>query len=147
MYEDIKNRNGKANFRDIHLIEGSCLKEIPLLEDNSFDLIMTSPPYCNRYDYTRTYALELAFIGYNDEILKHLRQTLLSATVENKSKREILLKDYFANGRAKTFTAALNTFNEQAALHEVLGILHRAKEDNELNNNNIPDMVANYFLK
>ncbi len=147
MYEDIKNRNGKANFRDIHLIEGSCLKEIPLLEDNSFDLIMTSPPYCNRYDYTRTYALELAFIGYNDEILKHLRQTLLSATVENKSKREILLKDYFANGRAKTFTAALNTFNEQAALHEVLGILHRAKEDNELNNNNIPDMVANYFFE
>ena len=108
---------------------------------------MTSPPYCNRYDYTRTYALELAFIGYDEDALKQLRQTLLSATVENKSKRNILLKDYFANGRANTFTAALKVFNEQEALHEVLGILHRAKENDELNNNNIPDMVENYFFE
>ena len=25
----------------------------------SFDTVITSPPYANRYDYTRTYALEL----------------------------------------------------------------------------------------
>lgn len=147
MYEDIKNRNGGANSRNIRLIEGSCLKEIPRLKENSFDLIMTSPPYCNRYDYTRTYALELAFIGYDEDALKQLRQTLLSATVENKSKRDILLKDYFSNGRADTFTVALKAFNEQGALHEVLGILNRAKENNELNNNNIPDMVENYFFE
>ncbi|MEK6652795.1 MAG: site-specific DNA-methyltransferase [Nitrospirota bacterium] len=147
MYEDIKNKNGGANSRNIRLIEGSCLKEIPRLQKSSFDLIMTSPPYCNRYDYTRTYALELAFIGYDEDALKQLRQTLLSATVENKSKRNILLKDYFANGRANTFTAALKVFNEQEALHEVLGILHRAKENDELNNNNIPDMVENYFFE
>ena len=50
-----------------------------------FDAVVTSPPYANRYDYTRTYALELAYLGYNSESLKKLRQTLLSATVENKS--------------------------------------------------------------
>ena len=147
MYEDIKNRNGGTYSRNIRLIEGSCLREIPRLKENSFDLIMTSPPYCNRYDYTRTYALELAFIGYDEAAIKHLRQTLLSATVENKSKRDILNGEYIANGKANAFTAALHAFNEQRALHEVLDILQSARENDELNNNNIPDMVENYFFE
>jgi len=46
---------------------------------------MTSPPYCNRYDYTRTYALELALLGIDEQGLLRLRQEMLSCTVENRN--------------------------------------------------------------
>ena len=46
---------------------GSCLDVLPSLPKNSFEAIVTSPPYCNRYDYTRTYALELAMLGIGEE--------------------------------------------------------------------------------
>src|SRR5690606_19518018 len=39
----------------ISLFDGSCLSVMPTLGTAQFDAIMTSPPYCNRYDYTRTY--------------------------------------------------------------------------------------------
>ncbi len=44
-------------------IEGSSLTELRSLPSESFDTVITSPPYANRYDYTRTYALELAYLG------------------------------------------------------------------------------------
>ena len=66
--------------------EGSVLYEIASVNDNSIAGVITSPPYCNRYDYTRTYALELAYLGKDDEQIKALRQALLSCTVESKSK-------------------------------------------------------------
>ena len=47
---------------------------------------MTSPPYCNRYDYTRTYALELAMLGLTQAEVSGLRQEMLSCTVENREK-------------------------------------------------------------
>jgi hypothetical protein len=147
MLEDIKRRNGGSYSRNVKIIEGSCLKEMPHLAAGSFDLILTSPPYCNRYDYTRTYAVELAFIGYDEETLKNLRQTLLSATVENKSKREQLFIEYKRRNKQAFYNAAAQIFDKQSALHEVLGLLYEAKNRGELNNNNIPNMIENYFFE
>ncbi|MCY4240851.1 MAG: hypothetical protein OXD36_03815, partial [Rhodobacter sp.] len=42
------------------LLNGSCLEVLRTVPDGAFDMVVTSPPYANRYDYTRTYALELA---------------------------------------------------------------------------------------
>ncbi len=42
---------------------GSCLDIVPRMEADSISGVITSPPYCNRYDYTRTYALELATLN------------------------------------------------------------------------------------
>ena len=72
-------------------INGSSLDHLRELPSGSFDMVITSPPYANRYDYTRTYALELAWLGYDDNGIKTLRQRMLSATVENKSKKSWLL--------------------------------------------------------
>ena len=85
---DLQQRNGGTFSKNAKVIEGSCLTELPKLPANEFDLVLTSPPYCNRYDYTRTYALELAFCGSNEDDIRRLRQTL-PATVENKSKRAL----------------------------------------------------------
>ena len=70
----------------ITILEGSSLEKLPLMEDGYFDFIITSPPYCNRYDYTRTYALELVYLGLDNDQVRNLRQAMLSCTVENKEK-------------------------------------------------------------
>lgn len=145
--EDIKKYNGGHFFRNVKVISGSCLMELPGLPEETFDLVITSPPYCNRYDYTRTYALELAFMGLNEETVRTLRQTLLSATVENRSKGEQLAEEYHSKDRAECYDVAVKAFYNQQALHEVLGLLHNAKGQGKLNNNNIPDMVKNYFFE
>ncbi len=66
------------------------------MQTGEIGTVITSPPYANRYDYTRTYALELAWLGYDEHRFKTLRQTLLSATVENHSKRAELEAMYQA---------------------------------------------------
>jgi DNA modification methylase len=147
MLEDISTRNGKTFSRNARVISGSCLSELPRLDSGAFDLILTSPPYCNRYDYTRTYALELAFMGCDETALKELRQCLLSCTVENRSKREELRKAYLKRNRADFFASAERAFSRQSALHEVLRFLDAKRKAGELNNNNIPNLVENYFFE
>jgi DNA modification methylase len=147
MLDDIEQRTLLNNVPEAEILNGSCLEILPSLPENSFHLVLTSPPYCNRYDYTRTYALELAFLGYDDEAVKKLRQTLLSATVENKSKRLLLENLYKQQGQTQRYRQAMTAFRNGRALHEVLGILTRAKEKGELNNNNIPNMIENYFFE
>jgi hypothetical protein len=147
MLEDITGRNGGSFHRNVEIIEGSCLSELPKLPDCSFDLVITSPPYCNRYDYTRTYALELAFMDYNEDSVKNLRQSLLSATVENKTKREQLAKEYKSRNQAEQYTSIVKAFTEQHELQRILNYLYESRDQGKLNNNNIPNMVENYFFE
>ena len=123
-------------------IEGSSLDELQNLPGERFDAVVTSPPYANRYDYTRTYALELAYMGYGAQKIKELRQTLLSATVENRSKRESLKSTY---GRVDRASLAIDMADQQPALQEALTAL-RAEADN-LSNRNVINLVENYFTE
>ena len=147
MLADIRDHSRGSISDRVQVVEGSCLEELPRIPGECFDLVVTSPPYCNRYDYTRTYALELAFMGYVDADVKKLRQTLLSATVENKSKRQYLESAYLAMGRKEWYLRALNDYASQSALHEVLNCLTEAQRSRSLNNSNIPTMVENYFFE
>jgi len=123
----------------IDIIQGSCLDEISKLKDK-FSLILTSPPYCNRYDYTRTYALESVLLGINEQKIRELRQTMLSCTVENKEKENLERK--FSKG---VFQDANKSFASQKYLNEVLVYLEEIKK--ELNNPGIVRMVKNYFYE
>ena len=71
---------------DVNLLGGSCLEALPRLESRAYSGVITSPPYCNRYDYTRTYALEHALLGVDEIGLAGLRQAMLSCTVESRAK-------------------------------------------------------------
>ncbi len=124
------------------LIGGSCLTELRNLDEGSFDTVITSPPYANRYDYTRTYALELAFLGYDEQAFKALRQALLSATVENRSKRDELAKIY---GASDSLSRVFGMVDANAVLAEVLTIL-RAHAD-ELGNRNVIGLLLHYFTE
>ena len=132
---------------DTELITGSCLDLLPSIKSDSIDLVVTSPPYCNRYDYTRTYALELVFLGINKESIKTLRQSLLTCTVENKEKIDYLKDMYSKNKQNKLFDNAEDSFNNNKALKEVLSILQKYKEQKKLNNSGIYRMVKNYFYE
>jgi hypothetical protein len=125
----------------------SCLEILPTVPAGSVDLLLTSPPYCNRYDYTRTYALELAWLGLNDEKIKRLRQQMLSCTVENRDKSDSLKQLYARIGQPEVFEYVHRVFRGQRALHEVLGVLEKYRSTGNLNNSNLPRMVHNYFFE
>lgn len=142
MTQDIKPLQEQFGVLTPEFIEGSSLNHLRQLPEDSFDLVITSPPYANRYDYTRTYALELAWIGYDDGTLKNLRQRLLSATVENKPKLQWLQARYRDSPVLKS---AVAMFDEQKVLQEVLSEL--TKSQKQLSNPNIVRMLEGYFLE
>ena len=123
-------------------MDGSSLTTLQYLDSEHFDTVVTSPPYANRYDYTRTYALELAYLGYDARRFKELRQALLSATVENRSKRQSLAQEY---GNPSMFSQAVSMADNQEALQETLSILRANAKS--LSNRNVIDLVENYFAE
>ncbi|MBI4507347.1 MAG: hypothetical protein HY691_17595 [Chloroflexi bacterium] len=86
-------------------------------------LLITSPPYANRYDYTRSYCLELCF-GFVRSFaeLKALRHSILRSHIEVKS--------------------AIGDVPCHPALDEVVAALAGKK----LNNPRIPAMLVAYFV-
>ena len=144
------NGNGHKNSRKIQPIktfEGSCLNLLPKIENSLYDLIITSPPYCNRYDYTRTYALELVFLGADEGKIKDLRQTMLSCTVENKEKLEEIRKIYEGLSRLTGYEHVREIYFKCPAMQEVNAVLDDLNKQGVLNNSNIPRMVKNYFFE
>lgn len=129
--------SGKAEF-----IEGSCLRYLRSLKDASYDMVITSPPYANRYDYTRTYALELAWLGLGQTDFSALRQEMISATVENRPKRDWLGRWYGSNG---SWSGAIRCYESQSALREVLTELKTRRS--ELSNSHVIRLIEGYFLE
>lgn len=129
-----KNKAG-----EVRLLKGSCFEILPQLKDCAYSGIITSPPYCNRYDYTRTYALEHAILGVNEAELLSLRQAMLSCTVENKAKA---LADFHPQ-----WSSVLEICEGLDLLQKVLSFLDYKRNKKELNNNGIARMVRGYFYE
>ena len=86
-------------------------------------IIITSPPYANRYDYTRTYALELCFHFVNNfEELKTIRFGILRSHIESKIRKD------------------------EAPPHPVIKEVVELLERKKLNNPKIPSMITTYFI-
>ncbi len=143
---EIMQRNGMKPGRQ-ELIEGTVLEVLPRLPGQQFDAVITSPPYCNRYDYTRTYALELAFLGVGEEGVRNLRQELLSCTVENRSKLQRLETFYASLNRRLDFERVARVVNTNEALQEVFAAIRTRGQRGELNNKGVIRMVEGYFTE
>ncbi|WJS98920.1 hypothetical protein [Novosphingobium humi] len=124
---------------NISLHEGSNFASLERIDAASVDLVVTSPPYCNRYDYTRTYALELAYLGCSEEGIRALRQALLSCTVENKPKS---LGGIVCH---KALDAGMATFSKNKAVQAIITFLEAEDAAGKLNNSGIVKMVRGYF--
>ena len=127
--EDVRRMNlfssdisGNDKFMpDVYLGDTRDLSDIKFKKKPT--IIITSPPYANRYDYTRTYGLELCFhFVKNFEELKAIRFGILRSHIESK-----ILKDEAP---------------PHPVIKEVVEILGRKK----LNNPKIPSMITTYFI-
>ena len=128
------------------LFNKSTLEILPILDDDSYSGVITSPPYLNRYDYTRTYALELAFLGIGKDINK-LRQQLLSCTVESKSKMDYL-RDYYARlGLQGRYEYIIDIVQANSALREINNALLIRWNKGDMNNRGVLPMVKQYFTE
>lgn len=134
-----KENRRKENYGNINIVKGSCLKELPKLRSKLFDMVFTSPPYCNRYDYTRTYALELALLGAGEEEINKLRQEMLSCTVENREKNLLDINPKWCT--------AIEITNNNNLLKIILEYLEYKRKNKTLNNSGIPRMVKGYFYE
>ena len=106
---------------DIFLADARNLSDVRFKKRPT--ILITSPPYANRYDYTRTYSLELCFhFVKNFEELKALRFGILRSHIESK-----ILK---------------NETPPHPAIEEVVELLSK----NKLNNPKIPSMLITYFI-
>ncbi len=124
---------------NINLYCDSCLNVMPTLSSGIYDVVITSPPYCNRYDYTRTYALELALLGIDEKELLNLRQQMLSCTVENRPKDLLKINSQWGK--------SITVVDHQRLLQAILRFLDGQKLQGLLNNNGIPRMVRGYFYE
>ena len=98
------------------------------IENDSIDLVITSPPYLNSRDYTDTYMLELKTLGFTktNEEIKELRTKTLRSHVQIK------------------WNDTSNLNNE--LLKNTLKELEEASKDIEKWNESIIDMVRLYFV-
>ena len=128
------------------LVKGNVLTTLPTLPADQFAAVITSPPYANRYDYTRTYALELAYLGVGDEIFR-LRQTLLSCTVENRSKAEEMRDFYTSIGQKSRWQDIVGVIQGNAALREINEALAQRNRRGDINNAGVLTMIDQYFTE
>ena len=128
------------------LIKGNLLTVLPGMAPDQFAAVITSPPYANRYDYTRTYALELAYLGVGDDIFR-LRQALLSCTVENRSKLDELKVHYASIGQQARWERIAKVVQNHAALREINAALRIRNQRGDINNAGVLTMVDQYFTE
>ena len=98
------------------------------VENNSIDLVITSPPYLNSRDYTDTYMLELKTLGLTNtyEEVRNLREKTLRSHVQ------IKWQD--------------NESINNKTLESTLKLLKEGSGNQEMWNSSILDMVRLYFV-
>jgi tRNA G10 N-methylase Trm11 len=118
---DIRYMNPEYSNSDCHAEIGDARK---LPTHMRFAAVITSPPYLNRHDYTRIYALEL-IIGFllSNSQLKAIRYKTLRSHVEAQSQ----------------FSAS------EYVEPEILGNILNEMPKRELNNKEIVPMIKGYF--
>lgn len=98
------------------------------IEDESIDLVITSPPYLNSRDYTDTYMLELKTLGFTNtgEEIRALREKTLRSHVQIKWDDASTVENKLLNATLKN--------------------LEKESKDIEKWNDSIIDMVRLYFV-
>ncbi len=121
----IEQMNWAKRWRDPVVVQGDARQMPSAPLQMAPTALITSPPYVNRYDYTRSYALELCFAFVrNYEELKALRFSILRSHIEARVQP--------------------NEYPNQPAIQEVISALEQRRQ--RLNNPRIPNMILGYFL-
>ena len=127
---DIKERECSAQVNNADFLY-NCDSRVGIdghVEDNSVDLVITSPPYLNSRDYTDTYMLELKTLGFTKTLadISLLRKSTLRSHVQVKW-----------SDKTKLPIDRLNVLLED---------LEKSALENDTWNTSILDMVRLYFV-
>lgn len=93
MAEDMKFLQSKKKHSLATIINGDA-RMFCGLENNSVDLVITSPPYANNYDYADATRLEMTFWGEIDswgDLHQSVRQYLICSSSQHASKEKFIL--------------------------------------------------------
>ena len=115
----------RNKWRDPLVIQGDARQMSEYLLHKNPTAIITSPPYVNRYDYTRSYSIELCF-GFlqNYEELKALRLSMLRSHIESRVNPD--------------------EYPQHHVIQEIIKSLELRRS--KLNNPRIPLMLKGYFI-
>ena len=89
MADDLRFASEKANSRsEVHLADSRTISKI--IEPNSVDAVITSPPYPNEKDYSRTTRLESVILGFinNKTELRQLKKRLIRSNTRGVYKED-----------------------------------------------------------
>lgn len=91
IYEDIAEHSFDSS--NLRLLTGDSRKKLRNLETNTFDLLITSPPYLNSFDYSDVYRPELFVGGFveSNEELRQIRLRTIRSHVQVKWKPSSLV--------------------------------------------------------
>jgi len=120
--------NTAINNKEYLYNEDSRIAIDKLVDDNSIDLVITSPPYLNSRDYTDTYMLELKTLGFTQtsEEIRLLRENTIRSHVQIKWNDKSNIKNQL--------------------LQETLYQLEKASKTETVWNTSIIDMIRLYFV-
>jgi hypothetical protein len=121
--------NGHGHQSRVFLGDARNLPQEVREHAGSVSAVVTSPPYLNRYDYSRTYSLELCLL-WDDS-----NRALVETFDDLKRIRHSLLRSHIESRAAPT---------DQARLPQLTEILSNLRDKN-LNNPRIPVMIHGYF--
>lgn len=130
--EDINNAKSWSEKitidNSLFLREGDSRKLINSLEDNSVDLVITSPPYLNSRDYTDSYMLELKVLDFTKNLneIRDLRKQTIRSHVQLKWSEKLEIDNVQLN-------KILENINEKITVTDQWNI-------------EIPNMILAYFV-
>ncbi len=137
MYYDIRFFQKKYGLPKSTIIQGDA-RNLKDLKDDSVDIIITSPPYANNYDYADATRFEMSFwneIENWGDLHEKVRKYLIRSSSQHVSKEKLILDDVLSD------SILLPIRNELYKVCEALGkerLLHGGKK-------HYHTMIAAYF--
>lgn len=93
MADDMRQIQHRSRSSKAHLIQGDA-RTLDAVPDNAIDLVVTSPPYANNYDYADATRLEMTFWGEIDswgDLHDTVRKFLIRSSSQHSSKDRLEL--------------------------------------------------------
>ena len=123
MGADMEEYQRKADCSQANLLCGDA-RDFPQVQDRSVDLVITSPPYANNYDYADATRFEMSFweeISSWGDLHESVRKYLIRSSSQHASKEKLELSDLLSEEVIAPIATELakvcNKLSEERLLH------------------------------
>lgn len=123
MSADMEEYQRKADCSQANLLCGDA-RNFPQVQDRSVDLVVTSPPYANNYDYADATRFEMSFweeISSWGDLHESVRKYLIRSSSQHASKEKLELSDLLSEEDIAPIATELakvcNKLSEERLLH------------------------------